>query len=368
MRLRSAIWIGTLLSLLIFTVHTPAQAARKLRFTSLKKKAKKIKGHELSVRPGNNRAYTQSWNMWAWNSQGYVVYGLFVVTKIIGGARLGVQLTIRTPKGKVIHKMVEYSKGQYNYKKNRLLVWVPNKHVFRFSGKRGRFIANFGKWGVKFKMKKTLPGFRFTNGPIRFGSKRFIGLTFAPRLSVKGTIRINNKKIKFKGVGYSDHGWQNIMPHHVSRRWYAGRMISKDYTIIASQLLPATKWRPRSVPGLSIAKGNKWIFHGDHRHVKLSARRRIKDKDSGYMVPQYVVYRGKRNGTKVKLVIKHKKLFDKMDVMSQFNPVLRVLLRALIANPWIFRYQAEFTLTIKKGGKTTKIRRLGFSEWALLNK
>ncbi len=368
MRLKSLVWLGTLLSLFVLFTQSPADAARKLKFAPDNAKSKKIQEKELSVRPGNNRAYTQSWNVWAWNKQGYVVYGLMVVTKIIGGARLGVQLTIRTPKGKVIHKMVEYSEGKYNYKKNKLLVWVPNLHVFRFRGKKGRFIAKFGKWGVNLRLKKTLPGFRFTNGPIRFGSKKFIGLTFAPRLAVQGFIKIENKKIPFKGVGYSDHGWQNIMPHHVSRRWYAGRMISKDYTILAAQLLPATKWRPRSVPGLAIAKGNKWIFRGDHRHLKLSARRRIKDKQSGYMVPQYVVFRGKKDGTSVKLVIKHKKLFDKMDVMSQFNPVLRVLLRALIANPWIFRYQAEFTLTINKGGKTTKIQRMGYSEWAMLNK
>lgn len=344
----------------------PVDAARKLRFLAPNARSAPIQNHELMVRPAETRSYTQSWNIWAWNDQ-YVVYGLVVITKIITGTRLGVQLTVRTPEGKVTHKMVEYTQDNYSYDKNKLRVWVPNKHIFEFEGDRGLFIASFGEWGCRLRLKKTLEGFRFTNGPIRFGGQQFIGLTFAPRLEVRGRLILGGKKIPFKGVGYSDHGWQNIMPHHVSRRWYAARMISKDYTIIASQLLPALEWEPRSIPGLAIAMGDQWIFRADHRHVKLSARRRIKDKDSGYMVPQYVIYRGEKDGVRVKLEIKHQQLYDKMDILGQFNPVLRTLLRALIANPWLFRYRADFNLTLEKDGKTTQISRQGYTEWALLN-
>ena len=210
-------------------------------------------------------------------------------------------------------------------------------------------------------------GFRFTNGPIRFGRRRFFGTPYAPRLKVKGYLFIDNKRIRFRGLGYTDHGWQNLMPHHVARRWYAARAFDDAYTIIAIHLLTPRKWKPNSVPGLSIARGERWIIRADHRHMRFAARHRYKDKTSGYKVPMLIIYRGKQNGWKFKLKIEHLKLFDKMDVLSQFNPVLRFLIQKLISKPYIFRFRARFTLTLQHGSKREKRTLMGYTEWAFLN-
>lgn len=363
---RAMIW-GLALLFLGLT-PTSAEAARKIRFTKATAKMKPFAMKKLGIKPAKTSSYTQSWNVWAWNSQGYVVYGLVVITKIFGGMRLGVQLTVRTPDGKIEHKMAEYKGNSYGWDKNRLRVWVPNKHVFQFNKKSGLFIARFGKWGCRLRMKRVLPGYRFANGTVKFGSRKFVGITFAPRLAVKGRLRINGKKYKFKGVGYADYGWQNIMPQNISKRWYSARSLTKDYTIIGAQLLPSAKWRPRSIPVLSIAHKGKYIFQADHRHLKFSARRRKLDKNSGYMVPQYTVFRGKKNGIKIKLEVKHIKIYDNFDVLSQFSPVLRFIVRKLISNPFIFRYRAKFILTITKGSKRTRVTRYGYTEFAMLNK
>ncbi len=354
---------------LLLNLNTPnADAARKIRFTKLSAKSKIIDIKKLGVKPASTTSYTQSWNIWAWNDQGYVIYGLVVLTKIFMGMRMAVQLTIRTPDGKVKHTMAEYSKGKYSWDKNRLRVWVPNKHVFQFNKTKGLFIARFGKWGCRLRLKRVLPGFRFARGVIKFGSRKFDGVNFAPRMEVKGRLMIGGKKLRFKGVGYADYGWQNIMPQNISKRWLAARSLSKDYTIIGAHLLPSAKWRPRSVPILAIAKNGTYIFQGDHRQIKFSARRRKLDKESGYMVPQYSIFRGEKKGLKVKLEVINLELYDKFDVLSQFNAVLRMLVKRLISNPFLFRYRAKFILTMTRGSKRTRITRFGFTEFAMLNK
>lgn len=363
---RIVLW--SLVSLFLSLTTLPAEASRKIRFTHHNVKMKPIDIKKLNVKPAKTSSYTQSWNIWSWNDKGYVVYGLVALTKIFGVMRLGVQLTVRTPDGKVKHKTAEYTGSKYNWDKGRLRVWVPNKHVFQFRGNRGLFIAQFGKWACRLRMTRVLPGFRFANGRVKFGNRTFNGVTFAPRLAVKGRLVINGQKHRFNGVGYADYGWQNIMPQHISKRWFSARSITKDYTIIGAQLLPSPKWRPRSIPILSIAYKGKYIFQADHRHLTFAARRRKFDKRSGYRVPQYTVFRGKKNGMRVKLVIKHTKMYDNFDALSRMSPMLRFVIRNLVSNPFIFRYKAKFVLTLRKGSKRTRIVRYGFTEFAILNK
>lgn len=356
-----------LFGLLYLGLSNFAEASRPLRFTPLDQAQKKIETTEMALQPANTRSYAQSWNIWAWNKEGYVIYGLVVATHFFVGMKLGVQLTLRTPEGKVVHKMVEYNAGDFDWDKKDLDIWVPNKHRYHFKDNKGLFFANFGEWGCQIRFKREVDGFRFTGGPIRFGSNVFIGHQFAPRLSVKGHITFNKKRIPFDGVGYSDHGWQDIMPQNVSRRWYSGRAIDNEYTIIADHLLPSTKWTPESVPGLFIARSNKKIFLADHRNLRFVARMSELDKDSGYRVPMQLIYHSISQNPAIKLEVKHIKLFDKMDVLSQFSSVLRFLIQKFISKPYIFRYYARFTLTIAHGSKVEKIVIYGHSEWAFLN-
>lgn len=347
---------------------TPAFGARRLRFKE-QNINQKIQDSELAVRPAKTRAYTESWILWSWNKQGYNVYALFVATRIVFGIKLGVQLTIRTPDGKVEHKMVEYSSSNYRYKKGKLDILVPKKHRITYRKNKGFISINFKKWGIRFNFKKLLSGYRLQNGPICQRKKCFNGLAYGPRLSVKGHIRVNGKMIPYKGMGFADHSWQDVMPHHMANRWFAGRAINSKYTINTSHLLVPNKWSPRNMPALMIAKGNKWIFRGDRKNTKFVARGKRIDKGSGYRIPQRMLYRGTYKGVRVKVDIKHLEEYDNFDILSQFNRVLRFILQKFISKPFLFRYKARFKVQIRhKDGTSERFTMIGFTEYVFLNK
>ncbi len=363
-------WIAAMVAFLLLGDISGAMGARKIKFVPLskEKKHRPITVEEIAVRPDDSSSYTQSWIIWGWNKEGYVFYGLMVITKIVMGTRLGVQLTLRNPQGKVVHQMLEYPKGKFFTKEGKVELWVPNKHRFFYDGKKGLFYTDFGKWGCKLRFtKEPLPGYRFTGGPVRFGSKKFIGIIFAPKIKIRGYLFFENKKVKFEGMGYADHSWQDIMPHRASRRWFSLRAYDEMYSVNATHLLPSKQWKPSSIPGLFIAKNDKWIFKADHRSLRFIARKKKLDKESGYKIPMLIIYKGKKDGLTVTLKAKQLELYDKMDVLSQFNPVLKFIIQKLFSKPYIFRYRTKVELTIKTKRGTKKRTLYGFTEWAYLN-
>jgi hypothetical protein len=346
----------------------PASAARNLRIKKTDT-SQPIKDSDLAMRPVSTRGYNESWIVWAWNKQGYNIYALFVATRMVFGIKLGVQLTIRTPDGKIEHKMVEYSEGKYKYKKKVLDILVPKKHRIRFQKNRGFVTINFKKWGIRLNFKRLIGGYRLQGGPICQRSRCFDGITFAPHISVKGNLRVGGKNLPFTGTGYADHSWQDMMPHHLANRWFGARAVNQTYTLNTSHLKVAKKWNPRNLPALFIAKKGKWIFRGDHKNLRCVMRMRKKDKRSGYNIPQRVIYRGTYKGIKAKVDIKNLEEYDNFDILSQFNRVLRFILQKFITKPFLFRYKAQIKVTLTyPDGKKEKTKMVGYSEMVFLNK
>lgn len=346
-----------------------SQAANKIRFSPEKNVTKPIRANEIAVRFSKKKDYTESWILWGWNKEGYSLYAVFVITRMVLGTRFGVMLTIRDPKGKVRNRMVDYKKHHLRWRKDHLDIQIHKKHRVKGTPNSGSLLIDFKNIGCNLRYKSTgLSGFRPQGGAMYFGKKKFIGLTYAPRLKVTGKIRVAGKTIPFRGMGYTDHSWQDIMQPHMARRWYGARAYNKDYTVITTHLLAPKSWTPNQVPGLHIAKGNKWIYHGSYAKLTYKESAVKYDKVTGYYPPRAVQYTAKTaDGTKIKVEIRHKKLYNRLDVLSQFNFILRFLIQKLISKPFLFRYRTHMTLSFTKDGKTRRERLKGFAEWAYIN-
>lgn len=358
-------WKGLLtwsLCVLLFgTYVVPASAARLVRTRT---KTSPIKEKDIAWRtPVNNQA--QTWILWAWNDKGYLVTAFMISTKFLFTTRIGVQLTIRTPSGDVHHEVKEYTLDKLKASQKTLSMKVASKHAWVGGLTKGTVKADFGDWAASLQYTRTLPGFRAMGGPMLFRKKIFEGIPFAPRLKVQGTIKIKGKKLSFQGTGYADYSLQTIVPRRLARRWYAMRATNAKYTIIATQLWTSKRWRPSSLPTLSIAAGKKWLYHGMPRTIKFKASRVRVDAKARYNVPMHVVYRCKADdGTRYHVDIVHKVQYARLDLMSHINPVLRFILQRLLSRPFVFRYRAKVRLKIKRKGKTTISETIkGYSEW-----
>jgi hypothetical protein len=321
---------------------------------------------ELALRMIRSRSYTGTWNMWAWNKEGYAVYCLFIITRIILGAKVGVQFSLRSPDGKVQRKMVEFGLKRLKGSRSKMDLKV-DKHRLWGTAARWKLHVDFGPLGCDLTFVRRLKGFPYQGGMMKFKGKKFAGYTFAPSANVSGVLRLKGKKIAFRGKGMGERTWHDILLPDMSKRWYNARAIGQDYTVVASQLLTPKRWTPNSLPGLAIAYKGKWLFNTTHLTFRAYGKK--KDRLSGYEVPQRTVYKTTSSRhPKVQVEIVQHKLYDRMDVFAPLNPVLRFLLQRLVAKPFIFRYRGETRLTLTTKKKTKKVTIPTLIEWAILNR
>lgn len=363
--MKAWITIGLLVGLGLSVLPAEGFAARKIRFAHAKKKPKPIKDSELAwKKPTKTEA--QTWILWGWNKKGYMVSVFLISTRFMFVSRLGVQLTIRMPSGKVKHLVKEYTMDKVKGKSKRIYLHVAKKHLWDGTQSKGKIAIDYGKWGANLKYRRILPGYRHMKGPMRMGSGLFNGITFGPKLGVQGSLRINGKTIQFQGFGYSDYSHQTITPKSLARRWYAARATGSEYTVLAHHLLTINKWKPYSLPGLSIARGDKWLFVSLPRHIRyFRAYHILKDKKAKYKVPMRVLYKAKGDdGTRYKVDIKHTKQYVRLDLLGHVNPFIKFFIKRLLSNPFVFRYKANLALTIKRKGAPTIRRQLtAYTEW-----
>ncbi len=316
------------------------------------------------------KTWTEGWSLWTWNRKGWAVYAVFMASKVHPwvGVRTGVQLSIRSPKGKIFHKLVEFDKRAFKGHKSKMRVRIKG-HYFLGTQQRGKLRIRFGKTKCTLRYKRVLPGLRQFGGMVRIGSQKFLNLPFAPRVQVSGTIHFKGRKVVFQQAnGYADRSWQSA-PHQVARRWLNVRAFGKKYTILATHLIPTKGFSPQSIATLSIARGQDWIFHGSHRKVQFKVLKSYRDKKNGYRVPTAVSFKGRLSKTRrFHLKVEKVKRYQRLDVLAHLHGFLRFFVKKLITNPFVYRDQVKATLSIYEKGKLLEKKSLfALTESVFLN-
>lgn len=354
------------------TFVSTASARKRIRFIRGAEPNKPIRAKELAVQFSPSfKPYIENWSMWAWNKKGWTVYAVAFVGKmhLMMSTRLGVQLTLRSPSGQLYHKLVEYKAKRMRSSKQRFDVSVKGTRL-QGTPQRGRWRIKLPGVGCDLTYERQLSGFRQYGGTLRFGKRRYTGMPFAPRIRVKGTLSFGGRTVKFDGMGYADRSWQNS-PDRIARQWYILRAMDKDYTLIASNLRPHKRWRPRSLPTIALAKGSKWLFRGKLKKLRFRVRKRKRDRLSGYSVPQDLRYTGQTtDGRRFRVDIKHQRLYHHLDVLAHIPSVLRIMVQKLFTKPYVFRYRVKTKITLSGlNGKAPQVITLpGYSESVFFSK
>lgn len=348
----------------IASLPTPS-FAEEIRFPTVRPKGS-IMEKSLALRLTAQGGYNDGWIVWGWDGKGTRFHALFAVTRVGLGYSFGVHISLHTPKG-YFSRMEQYSKDQVAWDEKKLFLRVDGRHEIRIYRQEGRMKIRFGEWGCDLEFAIQMPGFHFYGGELGWGSRRWSGITWGPRLSLTGTIRAKGTTYPFEGKGYADHSWQTIASHQMARRWYAMRGMDKDWTILASHLLPTRSWSPQSLPSVAVAYKGRWLFQGDHGLV-LQTSQIETDPKTRYQVPRRVVFAGKdREGRHLRLEIHHKRLYEKLDILESMSGFLRFMIRSFFSKPYLFRYEstAVLTITTKAGVESKTLPAL--AEWSFVN-
>jgi len=137
-------------------------------------------------------------------------------------------------------KLIKHNKIRLPFKKFKASYDKPLVKLYDKEIIEGHIDKSTGKWiyNLSFKIGEYSANLRFEGE-----TKGWKGKTPAtpggdwwavilPRAKVRGILKINNKEIKVKGIGYHDHNWDVKGSAFLKNLgWFWGKINTKDYTI-----------------------------------------------------------------------------------------------------------------------------------------
>jgi len=294
------------------------------------------------------------WYFDAHFNNGYVVVGLFRAKHERTG-KTGVEITIYTPDGKKIQKIVDYDPSDLIFAKNKADVKIgqnyikvdlsepkfPSYEVFLEEEELGFHLF------YKAKVKGYMPGKGYTE----FVNKGHFGWVVPiPKAEVQGTIKIHDEQIFGEGIGYHDHNWLNLNLALVLDYWYWGRIYSDTFTIIFAYIKCNKKMDNYPIKVLMVAKDEDIILStGEYKLVTKDFQFNEKANNK---YPKFIEFNISEHQ---KVTLEVENIIDADNLLYEMSPILRFIVKYLLRlKPGYFRINSKFTIDFQYEGKTYK--------------
>jgi hypothetical protein len=174
------------------------------------------------------------------------------------------RLNLDLPDGRRFEKLVRYPPTRWSAAKDHTDVRLGGN---RFNGDlhRYRIEATAEEISVDVSLTGEVPPWRPATGYLLFGADRsleFAWLPSVPRGAVKVRYSVDGEWHETTGVGYHDHNWGNVGLMKVVHDWYWARGQAGPYSVIASYITAAKKYRFEQLPIFMLARDN--LIIGDN--------------------------------------------------------------------------------------------------------
>lgn len=169
-----------------------------------------------------------------------------------------------------------------------------------------------------------------------------------PKARVVGWFWLGNEKYKLeKAVGYHDHNYweadgnKKLFIDDAISKWYWGRTVAKDYTIIFMD----TYLRRHAIKSIMIAKGDK-IIHSSNNLIEVLVDEFKDDDDLKTSYPAKLTIRSLDEDNPFQMILTAKEVIDKRDLLEGTNPAIKWLIKLLLAKPAYYGILAASTVNI----------------------
>ena len=128
-----------------------------------------------------------------------------------------------------------------------------------------------------------VPAWRPATGYMLFGAardKEFAWLPSVPQGAVTATYRIGDEVHETTGVGYHDHNWGNVSLAKLVHHWYWARGQAGPYSVIASLVTAAERYRYTELPIFMLARDGE-VVADDSGRVRFEALDSYTDLETG---------------------------------------------------------------------------------------
>jgi hypothetical protein len=163
-----------------------------------------------------------------------------------------------------------------------------------------------------------------------------------PRGHAKGTFRTKGEMLEIDGLGYRDHNWLNMPPMKCVSYWDWGRAYDKEFTFIFADILATKRFGSARVKPLMVYDSTKLVWLTMEPAIWGITKSDVKfDPHTRLNCPQTTVLRARDSDFSLDIDLRLQKAFQKIDLLADFDPIPRFLIRAFLADPFAVSFLSK---------------------------
>ena len=294
----------------------------------------------------NKKGNFEWWYFDARLEGGYTAVGFFRAAHERTG-KTAVEIVIYKPDGNRLQKFVKYKRSDMTVSREIADVQIGHNYLkVDYSNKElpvYEVYLDEDNLGIHLKFNAQVHGWMPGNGRTEFRDKGYFAWCVPfPRAEVEGTIRIDDKTIPVKGIGYHDHNWGNINMAKYLDYWLWGRLYSENFTLCYAYIKCNKKMDNYPIQVLMLAKNEEIILStGEYDLIQENFEY---DKKAAHDYPKNLTF---KISNQLDTSLEVQEIIDSGNILELFgiNPAVIFIVKHLLRlKPGYFRFHSNFNL------------------------
>ena len=296
-----------------------------------------VKESDDAWHPLKDRNYVEWWYFDLMNSDGSIIRGQFYISASIWRARnfmTGVRASYVKPDGTELLIEKKFPLSSFKASTETCDVQIGKSFIKGNLSHYTLHIEDEDK-ALDLELRSEMKGF---TSRACFGSesKYMYWVVPQPRCQAKGTFKTRNETFNIEGIGYRDHNWLNFPPMDYLAYWDWGRIYDKEFTILFADIVTTKKFDSTEIKPLLIYDSNRMVYLStETARWNLTKGDISLDPETKTGIPRIHLLNVHDDGFSIQLNLQLKSVFQKIDLLADFNPLARFLIRTFKAKPTI---------------------------------
>ena len=303
--------------------------------------------------PLKNRNYIEWWYFDVMNGDGSIVRGQFFISGDVsppGRVLTGVRATYVEPDGTetTIEEKFPYSSFKASTESCEVSI---GKNFLKGDLSHYTLHIEDSEKSLDLELDSKMRGFT-SHSCFGDETKCMYWVVPQPRGHARGTFQTKEKSFSIAGLGYRDHNWLNFYPLNVIEYWDWGRVYDKEFTFIFADIVTTKRLGNVHIKPLVIYDSSKLIYLTTESSKWSLDKADIKlDPHTKLAIPEKHLVKAEDQDLSLELNLHLEKVFQRIDLLADYNPVVRWLIRTFKAKPTITSYFSAGSGRLNLGGR-----------------
>jgi hypothetical protein len=157
-----------------------------------------------------------------------------------------------------------------------------------------------------------------------------------PRGRARGVFRTEQETLDIDGLCYRDHNWLNFHPMSVFACWDWGRVYDTEFTFIFADIVTTRRYEGASIGPLMIYDSERLVYLTSEPGKWSLRKADVEyDPDTHGDHPRTYLIEVQDEGLSLDMNLRLERAFQEIDLLADFNPLVRWLIRTFKARPTI---------------------------------